>query len=106
MSKAYVVGEKPLILGFKGAGFEIVHADDADSLTKALGQLLRAHDASIVLVTESVAAENPEAVKNFRESSTAILTTIPTHKGSAHSGFVEMRHLVEHSIGVDMLGKE
>jgi len=106
MSKAYVVGEKPLISGFKGVGFEIIHANDGDSLTRALGQLLRGHDASIVLITESVAAENPEAINNFRENSSAIVTTIPTHKGSIHLGFSEMRRMVEYSIGVDMLGKE
>lgn len=106
MSKAYVVGEKPQILAFKGAGFEIVHADDGPALAKALGQLARSGDASIVLVTESMAAENPEAITAFREACTAILTTIPTHKGSDHLGFKEMRKSVEYSIGVDMLGKE
>jgi len=106
MSKAYIVGEKPLILGFKGVGFDIIHAADGDSLTRALGQLLRDRDASIVLITESLAAENPEALNNFRANSAAIVTTIPTHKGSTHIGFSEMRHMVEYSIGVDMLGKE
>ncbi len=106
MSKAYVVGEKSQMLGFKGVGFEVVHADDADSLTRALGQLIRNNDASIVLVSEMVAGENPEAIKNFRENTSAIVSTIPSHKGSAHQGFETMRRLVEYSIGVDMLGKE
>jgi vacuolar-type H+-ATPase subunit F/Vma7 len=106
MSKAYVVGEKSQMLGFKGVGFEVVHADDADSLTRALGQLIRSNDASIVLISETVAEENPEALANFRENSSAIVTTIPTHKGSAHQGFAAMRRMVEYSIGVDMLGKE
>lgn len=106
MSKAYIIGDKSAILGFKGVGFEIVHANDADSLAQALGQLIRANDASIVLVSENIASENPEAIANFRDTSSAILTTIPTHKGSSHLGFSEMRRLVEYSIGVDMLGKE
>ncbi len=106
MSKAYVVGEKSQMLGFKGVGFEVVHADDTDSLTRALGQLIRSNDASIVLVSETVAEENPEVMANFRENSSAVITTIPTHKGSAHSGMETMRRMVEYSIGVDMLGKE
>lgn len=106
MSKAFVVGEKPLIQGFKGVGFEIVHADSAESLLKALNRLARDPETSLVLVTESAAAENPEALRQFRETSKAILTTLPTHLGSGHLGFKEMRKMVEHSIGVDMLGKE
>lgn len=106
MSKAYVVGEKSLMLGFKGAGFEVVHADDADTLAHALGQLIRSNDASIVLVSETLAEQNPEALANFREISSAVVSTIPTHKGSARLGFAAMRRMVERSIGVDLLGKE
>ncbi len=106
MSKAFVVGEKPLIQGFKGVGFEIVHADSAETVLTALNRLARDPETSLVLVTESAAAENPEAIRQFRESSQAILTTIPTHLGSSHLGFKEMRKMVERSIGVDMLGKE
>ncbi|HNR30355.1 MAG TPA: V-type ATP synthase subunit F [Candidatus Hydrogenedentes bacterium] len=106
MSKAVVVGEKALILGFKGVGFEIVDAADGAKLLTELNMLARDPEVKLVLVTESVAAEAPEALAQFRETSRAILTTIPTHKGSRHIGFNEMRKTVEYSIGVDMLGKE
>lgn len=106
MSKAYILGDKAAVLGFKGVGFEIVHAYDAETLIQALGQVIRANDAAIVLVSEDLAEKNPEALANFRENCNAIMTTIPTHHGSNHSGFKEIRRLVEHSIGVDMLGKE
>lgn len=106
MSKAVVVGEKALILGFKGVGFEVVDAPDGAHMTTELNRLARRSDVSLVLVTESVAAEAPEALANFREMSRAILTTIPTQKGSRHLSFNEMRKMVEYSIGVDMLGKE
>jgi vacuolar-type H+-ATPase subunit F/Vma7 len=106
MSKAYIIGDRSAVLGFKGVGFEIVHAFDGTSLTQALGQVLRANDAAIVLVSEDIAKMNPEAMANFRENSQAIMTTIPTHHGSNHDGFDEIRRLVEYSIGVDMLGKE
>lgn len=106
MSRAYVVGDKAQMLGFKGVGFEVVHADDTESLTRALGQLIRSNDASIVLVSEALAEEGQEALANFRENSSAVLSTIPTHKGSAHLGFAAIRRMVEYSIGVDMLGKE
>jgi len=95
-----------LILGFKGVGFEVVPAEDGESLARELAALARTPDVGVVLVTESVAAEAPEALAHFREMSSAILTTIPTHKGTQHRSFNEMRKAIEYSIGVDMLGKE
>jgi len=106
MSRAVVVGEKSLILGFRGVGFEIVDVNDGRKLLTELNRLARDGEVKLVLVTESVAAEAPEALTQFRETSRAILTTIPTHKGSRRLGFNEMRKSVEYSIGVDMLGTE
>ena len=106
MSKAVVVGERSLILGFKGVGFEVAAAEDGEALARELAALARKPDVALVLVTESLAAEAPGALAHFREVSRAILTTIPTHKGTQHSSFNEMRKTVERSIGVDMLGKE
>ncbi|MGI6460247.1 MAG: V-type ATP synthase subunit F [Candidatus Hydrogenedentales bacterium] len=104
MSKAVVVGEESLVLGFKGAGFEIVDVPDGEMLLTELNQLARDPDVALVLVTESVAEQAPGALQQFREVSQAILTTIPTHLGSKHLGFKDMRRLVERSIGVDLLG--
>ena len=106
MSDAFVVGEQALILGFKGAGFEVVPVENGEGLTRELARLARTPDVSLVLVTESAASEAPEAIENFREQSQAILTTIPTHRGTQHLGFNEMKKTVEYSIGVDMLGKD
>lgn len=107
MSRAIAVGEKTFILGFKGVGFEIEPADNAEGVARVLGTLAREKNVGLVLLTESMAAENPEAVVNFRGANPgAILTVIPTHKGSTRASFKEMRKAVERSIGADMLGKE
>lgn len=103
MSKAAVIGERSLVLGFKGAGFEIVHADDARSASRALAALARRPDIGLVLITEALAAEAPEAMRQFRETSAAILTAVPTHLGSRHLGLTEMRKTIEHAVGVDIL---
>ncbi len=106
MAKAVVVGERHLILGFKGVGFEVVPVADGEQLAGALTRLGRTADVGLVLVTESLAAEAPQAVEEFRLKSQAILTIIPTHEGSTHVSFAEMRKAVERSMGVDLLGKE
>jgi V/A-type H+-transporting ATPase subunit F len=106
MSKAVAVGEKHLILGFKGVGFEIVPIEDSGKLMHALSTLSRDPEAGLVLVTESMARDAPKAVEEFRERSSAVLTIIPTHGGSEHVSFQEMRKSVERSLGIDLLGKD
>ena len=106
MVRAVAVGERHLILGFKGVGFEIAGCDKADALHRELGKLSRDADVALVLVTESMAKEAPDAIAAFRERSRAILSIIPTHEGSEHYSFQIMKKAVERSIGVDILGKE
>jgi len=106
MSKAIAVGEKHLILGFKGVGFEILPIDDSSKLMHELNLLSRDPEVGLVLVTESMAKEAPNVIEEFRGKSSAILTVIPTHEGSRHLSFQEMRKSVERSLGVDILGKD
>jgi V/A-type H+/Na+-transporting ATPase subunit F len=106
MSKAVAVGEKHLILGFKGVGFEILSIDDSTKLMHELNILSRDSEIGLVLVTESMAKEAPKAIEEFRGRSSALLTIIPTHEGSKHLSFQEVRKSVERSMGVDILGKD
>jgi V/A-type H+-transporting ATPase subunit F len=106
MSKAVAVGEKHLVLGFKGVGFEIVPIDDSKKLMHALNTLSRDPETVLVFVTESMVRDAPEAVEEFRGRSSAVLTIIPTHEGSEHVSFQEMRKSVERSLGIDLLGKD
>ena len=106
MIKAVAVGEKRFILGFKGVGFEIAVCNDGNELRLALGNLARDGEVALLLVTESLATEAPDALSAFRERSGAILTVIPTHEGSRYTSFQAMKRAIELSIGVDILGKE
>jgi V/A-type H+/Na+-transporting ATPase subunit F len=71
-----------------------------------LNILSRDSEIGLVLVTESMARDAPKAIEEFRERSSAILTIIPTHEGSKHLSFQEIRKSVERSLGVDILGKD
>ena len=106
MSKAVMFGEKPLILGFKGVGFEIIPVENSAQLLAELGRLSRDTEIGVVLITESMARDVLKPIAEFRENSPAIVTVIPTHGNSEHVGFEEMRKLVERSLGFDMLGKD
>ncbi|HBA53285.1 V-type ATP synthase subunit F [Syntrophorhabdus aromaticivorans] len=106
MAKAVAVGEKHLILGFKGVGFEIMVIEEADRLSRALALLAADAEVCLVLITESLAEKAPQALDEFREKSPAILTVIPTHEESRHASFAQMRKAIERSMGLDLLGKE
>ena len=106
MSKAYIVGEKHLILGFKGIGFEVVPVSEPKDLAEKLFMLTKDSDVGLVLVTESMAKQAPMAIEEFRSRSNVILTVIPTHEGSLGIGYKEMRNAIERSIGIDLFKKE
>jgi vacuolar-type H+-ATPase subunit F/Vma7 len=106
MSKAIAIGEKHLILGFKGVGFQILPLDDSSKLAHELSLLAGDAQVGVVLVTESMAEEAPEAIEEFRRRSSAVLTLIPSPEGSMHVSFQGIRRSVERSLGVDLLGKE
>ena len=106
MSKAVAVGEKHLILGFKGVGFDIVPIDDSAKLTHELNILSRDPEISLVIITESMAKDASKIIEEFRMRSQAILTIIPAHEGSKHLSFQMIRKSVERSLGVDILGKD
>ena len=106
MSKAVAVGEKHLILGFKGVGFDIVPIDDSEKLMHELNTLSRDPEIGLVLITESMAEDAPRAIEEFRGRSSAVVTIIPTHEGSRHLSFQEVRRSVERSLGIYLLGKD
>lgn len=106
MPKGIALGQRHHILGFKGVGFEIVAIENSDELEHKLIVLASDPEVALVLLTEDMAVEAPEAIENFRLRSSAILTVIPTHEGSMNVSFQEIRRSVERSLGVDILGKE
>lgn len=105
MSKAVAIGEKHLILGFKAVGFEVVFLEDGARLMQMLVDISSDPDIGLVLVTESLADKNAKAIQEFRQRCHTVLTIIPTHEGSRHISFQEIRQSVERSMGVDILGK-
>ncbi len=106
MAKACIVGEKHLILGFKGIGFEIVAVSDPKDLAEELFMLSRRNDIGLILVTESIAAEAPGVVEEFRTRSDVILTVVPMYEDSPRTGYNEMRKAIERSMGIDLFKKE
>jgi len=106
MFRAIAVGEKHLIMGFKAVGFEIIDLDDSSKLMETLIDISSDPDTGLVFVTESMAEDNLEAIEEFHNRSSAVITLIPTHEGSKHTSFLMMAKAIERSIGIDVLGKD
>ncbi len=106
MFKALAVGEKHLIMGFRAVGFEIVEVEDRKKLMQILINISSDPEAGLVILTESIAEGNEEAINEFRNRSRAVITLIPTHEGSKHTSFFMVGKAVERSIGIDVLGKD
>lgn len=106
MYKAYVLGERHLIMGFKSVGFELIPVEDSTKLKQALIKLSADTDVGLVFVTESLVKDTVDVIDEFRERSRAIITIIPTHEGSKHLSFNMISKTVERSIGIDILGKD
>ncbi len=106
MAKACIVGEKNLILGFKGIGFEVVAVSDPKELAEQLFMLSRRNDVGLVLVTESIIAEAPGVIEEFRSRSNVILTVVPMHEDGSRTGYNEMRKAIERSMGIDLFKKD
>lgn len=47
-----------------------------------------------MVVTESMAEGNQEAINEFQNRSSAVITLIPTHEGSRHTSFFMMGGLL------------
>lgn len=78
------------------------------SLDKAI-EALREHalenPATLVLLSEPLAQQMAEQLREIRSRSRAIVLVIPSHRGKAHTSLHEMKALIERSIGVDMIGR-
>lgn len=105
MPRAVIIGERSLIMGFKGAGFEIAPVQDAEGFHRELMTRSRDPDVALILVTESMAAEAAHVIEDARANRGAIVCIIPTHEGSKHISYQLMKKSIERSIGVDILGK-
>ena len=66
MYRIVAVGEKDLILAFRGAGADLETDTSEAELEEVLTKLSKDRSVALVLVTESIAAEGMEVIRNFR----------------------------------------
>ncbi len=103
MYRIVAVGEKDLILAFRGAGADLEKVTSEAELEEVLTKLSKDSSVALVLVTESIAAEGMEVIRNFRIRTSIPLLVVPSHEGSQHLSILEVKRYIERAVGVDMI---
>jgi len=104
-NRTIAIGTRDQVRAFRGAGVEVVTITNAKEAKAALREQSLDPSVALILISEYLAADIQEELDDIRSRSTAIVLVIPSHKGSQHPSLLELKTLIEHSIGVDMIGK-
>jgi len=104
-SRVVAIGERDQVRGFRSAGVDTVPVKKPDDAARALQESIRDPAVALILLTESLANQMGPALKQARARSAAAILIVPSHRGSHHTSLMEMKALIEQSIGVDMIGK-
>jgi len=73
MTKAYMIGDKDLILGFQLAGIKGVSVSNRNEALNALKQAVNMKDIKIIFVSEEFSAQIHDEIDKIRSSSGAPL---------------------------------
>ena len=105
-SKLVAIGPEEELAYLRCAGVAFVPVERGEDLENALRRQARDPDAGLIIVSETVAAERQGMVAEVRRETGTPVLVAPSHKGSAGSTASHMRHVLEQSIGVDLLSKD
>lgn len=112
--KIVAVGEKELIIGFRGVGVDLMpvqSAAEVEPVLRRLSQHTIDTEVALILITESIAQGCLDVLSRFQEKGpqekgqTALLI-IPSHQGSSHISMEEMRRSIERAVGISLLGEK
>jgi vacuolar-type H+-ATPase subunit F/Vma7 len=101
-----VAGNDRLAMPLAAIGFEAVRCAGSAELIKALNGLKGRPEVALVVCGEGQATEAAEAIKDFRETSQAVLLVVPDSSEAKRLDAGMLRKSVERAAGVDLVGKE
>lgn len=105
MSKVAIVGEKDVILCFKGVGVEVFPVHKPEETLSRLRELSLDSNYSIILITESMAKPLLLEINQLINKNSSIIIIIPTHKGSQQTSLLEIKKIIERAVGIDLISK-
>jgi len=105
MSKVASIGEKDVLLCFKGMGVDVFPVTKPEECLVKLQDLAFDSEYSIVLVTESIAQDIVNEINKLSQRASNIIFIIPGHKGSQNTSLKEMKKIIERAVGIDLISK-
>ena len=106
MSKVVALGEPDDLVALVAAGIEVRPCRSADELEAELEGLAGAAEVALVLVTETTAAMNLEALEEARRERGLLALVIPTLRSHRRLAERALSRLLEESAGADLLARE
>ncbi|MCL6583288.1 MAG: V-type ATP synthase subunit F [bacterium] len=105
MSKVATIGEKDVLLCFKGMGAEVFPVTKPEEALIKLRELAFDSSYGIILITESIAMSIADEISRLSQRALNIILIIPGHKGSQNTSLSEMKKLIERAVGIDLISK-
>ncbi|MBG9983809.1 V-type ATP synthase subunit F [Aerococcaceae bacterium DSM 111022] len=101
--KIAVVGLADAILPFKMIGFETHSVVSGEEAGEMIDLLAESGDYGIIYLTEDMATEIPEKVREYDAIMRPAVILIPTHKEQLGIGMARIQENVEKAVGADIL---
>ncbi|MBG9988501.1 V-type ATP synthase subunit F [Aerococcaceae bacterium DSM 111176] len=101
--KIAVVGLADAILPFKMIGFETHSVVNGEEAGEMIDLLSESGDYGIIYLTEDMAAQIPEKIRDYDAVMTPAVILIPTHKEQLGIGLARIQENVEKAVGADIL---
>jgi len=99
------IGNRESVMAFMALGVRVYDVETREEAQRALFEAAKARYA-VILVTEDIAREIPEAISRYDTQPTPAIIPIPGASGSLGTGMARVRANVEKAVGADILFKE
>ncbi len=106
MFKIGVIGEKDVIMGFKGMGLDTYPVSTVTEGLTTLEKVCLDKNTSLILITETMVQNSLQQLTELRERTDKNILIIPTHKKSSYLSLKEIKASIEKAVGIDLISKE
>lgn len=101
MYKVAVLGDRDSVLGFKALGLDVFFADRKEQAAEQIHTLARKKYA-VIYLTETLAAQIPQDIAQYKDEVMPAIILIPGKKGSLGISMKNLKSSVERAVGVDI----
>ena len=103
MAKIVVVGQSSFVLPFKAVGAVLYTVSDRRQTLDALDEVRSSNEPVVLLTSERTAAACRSELDDLRRSERAVVLVLSGDIDVPSSDYAELRTLVTHAAGVDLL---